>query len=317
MIEVIRYSSFWKEDWDAFVKKSKNGTFLLLRDYVDYHSDRFEDCSLMFRDEKGNIQALLPANRCGECLSSHNGLTYGGLLTDDHITTTTVLSAFQALKAWMKENGLRVLRYKAIPYIYHKVPADEDLYALTQCFPDIKIEARDISTTVTLQTPLPWRELRRRGVRKAGRNGIVVVESDDFNAFWKILDRNLSMKYGTHPVHSLEEILLLKHRFPEKIRLFLAMKGEEVLAGVLMYDANDTCVHSQYISSTEEGRSQGALDAVFYHLLTSVYTHERYFDFGKSTEGDSSSLNAHLIFQKEGFGGRGVCYDIYLMSVDN
>ena len=314
-MEAIRYSSIWKEDWDAFVKKSKNGTFLLLRDYMDYHSDRFEDCSLLFRDEKGKTIAILPANRRGDRLSSHDGLTYGGLLTDESITTSTVLSVFQTLKAWMKGNGLRELRYKAIPYIYHKVPADEDLYALTQCFPNIRIEARDISTTVTLQAPLPWRELRRRGVRKAEKNGIEVVESDDFSAFWKILDRNLSVKYGVHPVHSLEEIQYLKRAFPEKIRLFLAVKGGEVLAGVVMYDTNAICVHSQYISSTEEGRSQGALDAVFHHLLTTVYTRERFFDFGKSTEGDSSSLNPHLIFQKEGFGGRGVCYDIYLMTV--
>ena len=37
-----------------------------------------------------------------------------------------------------------------------------------------------------------------------------------------------------------------------------------------------------------------------------------YFDFGRSTENpDGSGLNEPLVFQKEGFGARGLCYDIY------
>ena len=36
-----------------------------------------------------------------------------------------------------------------------------------------------------------------------------------------------------------------------------------------------------------------------------------YLDFGRSTEGDGSILNGGLIAQKEGFGGRAICYDTY------
>ena len=37
--------------WDTFVQESKNGTFLFVRDYMDYHRDRFQDCSLLvYRD---------------------------------------------------------------------------------------------------------------------------------------------------------------------------------------------------------------------------------------------------------------------------
>ena len=44
------------------MKVSKNGTFLFLRAYMDYHSDRFHDHSLMFHNEKGKLIAVLPAN---------------------------------------------------------------------------------------------------------------------------------------------------------------------------------------------------------------------------------------------------------------
>ena len=40
-----------------------------------------------------------------------------------------------------------------------------------------------------------------------------------------------------------------------------------------------------------------------------------YFDFGKSTEDGGTILNQQLIHQKEGFGGRGICYDTYKWNI--
>ena len=49
------------------------------------------------------------------------------------------------------------------------------------------------------------------------------------------VDTSLLMeKYDRHPVHSLDEILLLHSRFPENIKLYTAMLGDEILAGVVM-----------------------------------------------------------------------------------
>ena len=36
--------------WDATVETSRNGTFLLRRGYMDYHSHRFADRSLLVRE---------------------------------------------------------------------------------------------------------------------------------------------------------------------------------------------------------------------------------------------------------------------------
>lgn len=47
---------------------------------MDYHADRFQDASLMIY-RKGQLYALLPANRLNNILYSHQGLTYGGLIT--------------------------------------------------------------------------------------------------------------------------------------------------------------------------------------------------------------------------------------------
>ena len=60
MFEIERYTPAKKDEWDQFVRQSKNGTFLFLRDYMDYHSDRFADFSLVARDGE-KIIAVLPA----------------------------------------------------------------------------------------------------------------------------------------------------------------------------------------------------------------------------------------------------------------
>lgn len=73
----------------------------------------------------------------------------------------------------------------------------------------------------------------------------------------------------------------------------------------------DPVVHTQYISANLEGKEIGALDLLFDYLINTEYSNYKIFDFGQSTENNGIYLNESLIFQKEGFGGRGVVYDIY------
>ena len=87
-----------------------------------------------------------------------------------------------------------------------------------------------------------------------------------------------------------------------------------MLGGVVLY-ITPQVVHAQYSSATPEGKKQGAID-LLYDRIFSDYRDYPYFDFGRSTENpDGSGLNEQLVFQKEGFGGRGLCYDIYEWDV--
>ena len=60
-MQVIAYTPEWEEGWNKLVRESKNGTFLIDRSYMDYHQDRFQDCSLIF-SEGNKILGVLPAN---------------------------------------------------------------------------------------------------------------------------------------------------------------------------------------------------------------------------------------------------------------
>ena len=313
MFEIKLYTHTNKFEWDQFVESSKNGTFLFKRDYMDYHADRFDDFSLMIY-RKGKLYTILPANRKEDILYSHQGLTYGGFIMSNKVTTTEILEVVQETNKFLKANGVIKVIYKAIPYIYHQVPAEEDLYAIFKVS-DAKIIGRNISSTIYQKNKIKFIESRKAGIRKANNNNILISRSEDFEAFWKILNDNLQNKYGKAPVHSLDEILLLSSRFSKNIRLYLATCDDIPVGGTLLYITNQV-IHTQYISANLAGKEMGALDLLFDHLINKEFSDYEFFDFGQSTEEMGKILNESLIFQKEGFGGRGITYDIYEYKID-
>lgn len=296
------------DEWNLFVAASKNGTFLFDRRFMDYHADRFCDHSLLvYRDQR--LYALLPANQKDDTLVSHGGLTYGGLVTDSRCSAKGVLDAFTAINEYLRQQGFRHVVYKAVPWIYHQLPAEEDLYALTSVC-HARLTIRDISSAIIGDRKIRFSESRKSGIRKAHRQGLTVAESTDFAAFWQILNENLTGKYGVRPVHSVAELELLHSRFPEKIRLYMVFDGETPVGGTLLF-LTPQVLHTQYISANAFGKQHGAIDLLFDHLINNTYKDYPYIDFGKSTVSDSADLNEQLIFQKEGFGARAVCYDTY------
>ena len=314
-IEIRRYTAADKAAWDGFVAQSKNGTFLFLRDYMDYHSDRFRDHSLMVYDG-GRLSALLPANDDGQgTLWSHRGLTYGGLIMDVRCRAAWVRQVFVLLNDYLRRQGFRRVVYKHVPWIYCALPSEEDLFALANvCHATLR--SRDVASVVTLDNRLPFSTLRRRGVKKAQANGLTVCESDDFAGYWELLRENLRQRFHASPVHSLPEIELLHRRFPGHIRLFVTKRDDHMLGGTVLYIDHLT-VKTQYISASEEGKRTGALDGLFCHLLRQFADEGmRLFDFGTSNRVDNDDLNEPLIFQKEGFGGRAVCYDVYEWALE-
>ena len=319
MITVTRYTPQDHQTWNEFVKQSRQGTFLFDRNYMDYHQDRFHDHSLMIY-YKDKLYALLPANEVVSAsnneipqkeLVSHQGLTYGGLLTCNKMTAELTCETFEAIGNYLKHEGFSKLTYKAIPWIYHKIPSEEDLYALIHVG-KASLSAREISTTILLQNKLRFSEQRRRGVNKAKKNSLIIRQSsqEDVFAFWNILNNNLQQKYHTRPVHSNEELQLLISRFPENIIGYSVLKDEEVIAGTIIF-ITPQVIHTQYIGASEKGKEEGALDLLFDYLINQKKWNAPYFDFGKSTEDRGNYLNTNLIHQKEGFGGRGVAYDTY------
>lgn len=305
------YNSSMKSEWNRVVEESRNGTFLIKREYLEYHSDRFEDFSLVFEYES-EIIAVLPANRQGTTLYSHQGLTYGGLIMTSRCKGVLVVEMFKIMFDYLRSEGFMQVIYKPIPYIYHKKPSEEDLYALY--LNGAEISSFGISSTINLSQEVTFNSLRTRGVKKAIANKVEMSEESNFEPFWELLTRNLQERHSVMPVHRLSEIELLKSRFPDNIRLFTATKDGELLAGVVIYES-DVCAHSQYIATSQKGRDISALDYLFSYLIKERYRDSKYFDFGISTEKNGEVLNCGLLSQKEGFGASGTIYKSYKIEL--
>lgn len=328
--QVLPYHSAMSAEWDSFASQAREQSLLFQRGFMDYHSDRFQDASLVVADEKGHWKAILPANvsrNDASCIESHGGLTYGGLLSAANLTACETGEALRQALLYYKEKGYRSLLYKPTPDIYHTYPSGEDLYWTVQ-FGGTLIH-RALSSAILLTHPLPFSTLRRRKVRKAQRIEGLLHETctDRLPAFWDVLSSVLREHHHTSPVHTLFEMSLLMKRFPQQIvlhtltRSMNADEGEngarEVLAGCVVFHTACTA-HVQYIAASDEGRNLGALDLLFHELLaklTALPAPPRYLDFGISTESHGEWLNRGLIFQKEGFGARGVCYDEYAIPL--
>lgn len=292
--------------WDSVVGSSRNGNLLHLRDYMGYHADRFDERSVIIRKD-GKPLAVFPCNRVDDRLISHSGLTYAGLIYGDAFRATDALAVVELLGEYFRAQKCRSLSYKAIPHIFHRYPADEDLYALHRV--GAQLVRRDLSTVVQLSNRIKLSDSRKNTIRKSAKNGVVVREGEFLADFHSLLTGVL-VTHGSTPVHDLGELQLLKTRFPGKIRLFGAFAQDCLLAAALIYDLG-TVAHSQYMASSEDGKAVGALDFLLAHLLDVVFSDKQYFSFGISTEDQGRFLNEGLVFQKEGFGGRGVAHDFY------
>ena len=303
--------------WDETVRCSRNGTFLFQRNFMDYHKDRYKDESLVFLSDKGKVVGVLPA--CwienDTTIASHGGLTYGGFIIPHHTSLAEVGEMLSLSLKHYRELGAKCFYYKPTPYIYHSEPSEEALYWLFRN--DAQLVSRAASQTIDLrQGELQLSTLRKRKIKRSTTHTPAYSNSPQYlPAYWQLLTDVLKQEHDVKPVHTLEEITLLQNKFPGNIKLYTCLVNERVEAGVLIFEHENTA-HAQYISASRLSREAGLLDALLYEVILSYQSKGfKYFDFGISTENGGRYLNTGLAFQKEGFGARTTCYDMYAINL--
>ncbi|PRY53671.1 acetyltransferase (GNAT) family protein [Arcticibacter pallidicorallinus] len=312
MYKIVRYSAEFESEWNSFLAIAKNSVFLFNRSFLEYHSDRFVDHSVIVQ-KKNKIVALFPANESGREIVSHGGLTFGGLIMHSDLRALDTLEIFRELLRYYREKSFESIIYKVKPNIFNVLPSEEDLYALT--INQAVLIRRDLSSVIDLNRRPRFSESKRQAVKKCEKENIEINESHDYTEYWNLLVDVLA-KFSTRPTHTVSEIGMLVKLFPGNIRLFEARKQGTLLAGLVIFDYGDV-VHTQYMANSESGRVIGALDYLNHFLITNVFNHKRYYSFGISTERMGSYLNAGLIQQKEMMGARGVVHDFYKIELKN
>lgn len=309
--EARPYDGSARAEWNRLVAASKNGHFLHSRDYLEYHRDRFEDCSLLAYRGDDPI-AVFPACRQGKDVTSHAGLTYGGLLYGAEVTALEAAACLDAIARAYRDRGAEHLECRRVPSVFCSAPADEDEHWLLRAG---AVPVRSHLFSVIERGAEPARQRRRvRGARRGAKAGLELRFESGFAEFWEtVLVPLLRERHGTPPVHSAAEIERLGRQFPEQIRLATVRSGGSLVAGSVLY-VTKRMLHTQYIASTEAGRDQGALDWLFTRLIDEYEPSVPYFSFGTSARPDGE-LDAGLLDWKEGFGARAVVACTYRLDL--
>lgn len=304
--------------WDAFVAASWNGTFLHTRRFLSYHGSRFYDLSLLL-EVGGKLIGVFPAALDPDhkgTVTSHPGITYGGLVHRGACTGEMMVEALTALAGWYRAQGLERLRYKAVPFPYQQTPSQDALYAL------FRLGARryraDLAAVVDYAARPKLHQLRRRGLKKAVCAGVVISSGTAYlGSFWELLDAHLQEKFGVAPTHSLAECEELCRLFPEQLECVVALQEGVVVAGVLLFRHAHT-VHLQYAATNAAGRRVGALDLLLEGCLERGRADgRRYFSFGISNEKEGTLFNSGLHRFKTGFGAGGVVHEFYEVDLQD
>jgi hypothetical protein len=311
-VKIYQKSDF--EIWNNFINCAKNATFLFHRNFMEYHKDRFEDFSLLIF-EKEKLLAVLPANRVGATVFSHQGLTYGGLVYGEKVKLVTVMGIFKSILAFLNQNEITKLHLKLIPSIYHQKPAEELNYALFLA--NAQLVRRDAMAVIDLTKPYKIAKTRKECIRRGLKNNLVIKEELNFKLFWDVvLEPNLSKKHQAKPVHTVDEIERLQQKFPNNIRHFNVYFKDKIVAGTTIFISQNVA-HPQYVSGMSNKNELGSLDFLYHHLITSVFKDKHFFDFGISNEEQGRKLNEGLVFWKESFGASIFAHDFYEVETAN
>jgi len=316
MMKVIKYEKKYQSSWDDFISSSRNGTFLLNRNFIEYHRNKFIDYSLMIVDDNNNILALLPSSlKDKSSVISHEGLTYGGLIVSIKSKLDDTINYFKLFLKFLNNNKIKFLEYKCIPPMYHSDSYFDDQYVMFLL--DAKITRIDTSLTLDLSSNFDFQKRRKRSIKKSKKNEVVIKKSSSFKEFWRdILEPNLLLKHNVKPVHSLKEIEYLHNFFPNRILQYNAELDGEIIAGTTLFICNNV-VHAQYISSNDHGKKIGAIDHLFEHLINDKFKNMNYFSFGICNENQGKKINKGLLDWKESFGSKVFLNSFYAVDTKN
>jgi hypothetical protein len=318
-IEIKKYAESFREQWEEFVWSANNGNIFHTRHFLSYHpADRFVDQSLIFL-KKGRILALLPAVDFDDIgtrlLLSHRGASYGGFVIKDTLSIREAFDLVEALIKYAQTEGFDAIDMTPPPQIYLRRPSNYIDFALVQN--GFAYRKREISSVIPLDFTSAdilntFNEGSRRAVRRGQKLGVAVRESDDakeYEKFYAILKKNLHLRHGVNPTHTLPELLKVRELFPERVKLFAAYTPEnDMAAGVVMFICNPRVVLAFYISHDEDYQQYRGVNCLFHDIVDwGIREGYGFLDFGIFTVNEDP--NWGLARFKESFGAQGVFRD--------
>lgn len=317
-ITVQKYDANYEKIWDEFVlKESVNGTFLQTRSFLNYHPEnRFKDASYIMFDLKGHIIAVCPACMLEEngekTFYSHMGSTYGGLvIAQKKYNAESVIAIINALENRAIEDGYNKIVLKPtsdlfarregalVEYcLYYKKYRSYDelnLYMDLDCISDNILSL--------------FAQGKRTNVHNCEKAGLIVRQIEnkqEISDFYNILCETLE-KYHRKPVHTYEELVLLKeHILKDKMGFFGCFMDGEMIAGSMMfYFENVMNAHTQYLCAKHKYDKLSPMTYMYYAMIVEMKKRGYHkLCWGITTEHLGNELNMGLTRSKEAYGSK-------------
>jgi hypothetical protein len=324
-MRIIRYSADLQKDWDDFVRtKSRNGTIFHEQQFLSYHGDRYEDCSIMVvEDKKSDILAVIPAavimegNKRG--IVSHPGSTYGGIIFREDLKVRKLKDVIDVALGYYYRNLSDGFFKVILQEEFHTGDTFCDLvYLLWHRGFVIKSKEASIAKSLKVFSRDDYSKRVREYIRsrrdvKVDIKHTVAVSDDEIVACYKIIKDNLVKKYDKTPTHSVEELLALKKMYGDRITFFYSEFQKEITGVVVTFELNEKVIHDFYIAQNSAYLKLHPLIWLFDYVLNyfAALGYE-YFNFGISSRG--GWIKWGILEFKEKFGGKLLTRDVWQLS---
>jgi len=314
-MEIIEYDSKYKELWEDFLENSNNGTIFSSQSFLSYHPpQRFEHNHLLFED-RGKLISLFPAAICyvnqKKILVSHPGASFGSFITRKATGVSEAISLTQRLIDYCLKNDFNGVEITRPPWIYYEYPEDHFDFALFNA--GAHHTKRELSAVVPIfsdhnENLSLFKPEARTAMRRAKRSGITISLTDRWAEFYEILKKNLSLRHGVKPTHTLEEIKKLDQLIPGRLILFGAFLEGIMIAGSTIFICNPRTMLSFYISQDYEHQNLRPLNLLFTEIMNwASINNFKWLDFGTYTL--NNIPNFGLARFKESLGAKGIFRD--------
>ena len=282
-----------------FNSKSLNECFLFSDEFFGHKPLNYQRFNFKVEAIEVNFTGLI----IDEAMYISKYSTFGKIFIADNLKPSSYIKAYSCLIAEIaNEYNVKRLVYKSPP---------EFLMTLSDQMFTHFLETNGAKNKSELWSYINVRYFRlnkgkKASVKKALTNGIECKRvKDNSNHFYQILENNLDKRYDVKPLHTLEEIKYFMTS--DGVMLYEARSSSlGPAAYIMLWKYTDVIYHTQYITSTEEGRKLGSVDALISFIISDLPGLE-ILSFGTSAEEDGSA-NLGLLDFKASFGSKGMSH---------
>jgi hypothetical protein len=293
--------------WDPMVRDFDGGTLFHERDFLGYHGDRFGDDERFLVITKGEaVVGLLPAlimdGPAGKRIVSPYGGSFGGPIFKSTLVLKDAVEIMQLYQDYFKSEGIATVQITLSPSEYS---TNTDLLEYCLLRNGYSVSKADLFNIVAIrETPEKVRDAYEGRVRTTLRkeaDQFMLREDADVASFYSILQVDKTEK-NTAPTHRLEDLVYLKEKYPDRIRIDIATHKETGAGfGICYFKVNKYGWMTFYMAQDKKELRLNGITVLLNEFLCAMAGKYAFLDFGGSTFGYEIS-NPGIANFKEGFG---------------